>query len=99
MYTKTWKLGEVCRGGVITVEIRGKVISVIGKEWDFSAGSRKSSNQSNAKEFTRGTIASNENDAERKIMDFLEDLSTYYWAGEIFKWIKTKVTFENKFGW
>ena len=56
MATKTFKIGEYCKGGIITVEIKGKVISVIGKEWDYSKGSRKSSNQSNAKEWCRGTV-------------------------------------------
>jgi hypothetical protein len=32
MYTKTWKIGEVCQGGIITVEIKNSAISVIG-EW------------------------------------------------------------------
>jgi hypothetical protein len=55
MATKTFKIGEYAKGGIITVEITGKVIVVIGKEWDFSTGSRRSSDQSNAKEFTRGS--------------------------------------------
>jgi len=90
-HTKTWKIGEVCQGGIITVEINGKVISVIGKEWDFSTGSRKSSDQSNAKEFTRGTVDTYDTQCEYKLMNFIEELATYYWACEIVKWIKTKV--------
>jgi hypothetical protein len=104
--TKTWKLGEVAQGGVITAEIigtslipNGKIITIIGKEWDFSTGSRKSSNQSNAKEFTRGSVLANEQDAERKLYMFLSDLSTSYWADEIIKWIKTKVKIEPLFGY
>ena len=89
-HTKTWKLGEVCQGGVITVEIQGKVITVIGKEWDNAAGYKKSSNQSNAKEFTRGTITPHK-DAWRKLFMFISDLTTSYWADEIIKWIETKV--------
>jgi hypothetical protein len=27
MYTKTWKIGEVCQGGIITVEIKNSAIS------------------------------------------------------------------------
>jgi len=91
MKTKTWKIGEVCQGGIITVEIHGKVISVIGKEWDFSKGTRRSSDQSGAKEFTRGTILSNDNNVEHKLESFISDLSTSYWAGEIIKWIKSKI--------
>ena len=97
--TKTWKLGEVAQGGVITAEINGKVITIIGKEWDTSTGYKKSSNQTNAKEFTRGSVLSNERDAERKLYMFLSELSTSYWADEIIKWIKTKVKIEPLFGY
>ena len=97
--TKTWKIGEYCKGGIITVDISGKVISIIGKDWDTSAGYTKKSNQSNAKEFTRGTILSTDSNAERKMMDFLEDLTTHYYASEVVKWIKTKVELQSRFDW
>jgi len=97
--TKTWKLGEVAQGGVITAEVNGKLITIIGKEWDFSKGSRKSSDQSNAKEFTRGTVLSNEQDAEWKLFNYLSDLSTSYYADEIIKWVKSKVKIEPEFGY
>lgn len=93
--TKTWKIGEYCKGGVITVEITGKVISIIGKDWDTSTGYRKSSNQSNAKEFTRGTIDSTDREAYNKCFMFLTDLTTAYYADEVIKWIETKVKFEK----
>ena len=93
--TKTWKLGEYCKGGVITVEINGKEINIIGKEWDFSTGSRKSSNQSNAKEWTRLTINlvsfCLSADASNKCEWFLFDLTTSYYTDEIMKWIKSKL--------
>ena len=89
--TKTWKLGEVAQGGVITVEVKDKQITVIGKEWDFSTGSRKSSNQSNAKEFTRKTFNADAENVHRELADFLCDLTTSYWADEITKWIVSKV--------
>lgn len=98
MNTKTWKLGEVAKGGVITVEITGKVIQVIGKDWDMSKGTRRSSDQSNAKEFTRGTAVATDRGAERKLDDFLCDLTTSYYAGQILDWIKTKVKFQAEFG-
>jgi len=89
--TKTFKIGEYAKGGVITVEIVGKVVTVIGKEWDTSAGYNKSSNQSNAKEFTRGSVISDDRDAWRKLYMFLTDLTTSYYSDEIIKWIETKV--------
>jgi len=97
--TKTFKIGEYAKGGVITAEINGKVITVIGKEWDYSKGSRKSSDQSNAKEFTRGTVLANEQDAEWKLSNFLCDLTTSYYADEIIKWIKSKVEIRTEFGY
>lgn len=95
--TKTWKLGEVAQGGVITVEITGKVIAIIGKDWDTSTGYRKSSNQSNAKEFTRGTVTADDSQAYRKMYDFLSDLTTHYYADSILKWIESKVKLQNIF--
>jgi len=93
--TKTWKIGEYCKGGIITVEIRGKVVHIIGKEWDYSAGDRKSSNQSNAKEWTRLTLGLYSTylsaDAYDKCSDFLNDLTTSYYADEIIKWIKANL--------
>ena len=99
MATKTWKLGEVCQGGVITVETTSNEVTVIGKEWDFSTGSRRSSNQSNAKEFTRFT-ASNEIPLQRnKLENFLTDLATSYHADVILKWIESKSEVTNTGGW
>lgn len=97
--TKTWKLGEVAQGGVITVEVKDKEISVIGKEWDFSKGSRKSSDQSQAKEFTRKTFNADATNVECELADFLCDLTTSYWADEITKWIETKVTLYKSLFW
>ena len=97
--TKTFKIGEYCKGGIITVEITGKIITVIGKEWDFSKGSKKSSDQSGAKEFTRGTVLANDREAYRKLYDFLSDLTTHYYAEQVIDWSKTKVKLEPEYGW
>lgn len=93
--TKTWKLGEVCQGGVITVIIDKKEIFIIGKEWDFSVGSSKSSNQSNAKEFISKAFQISDREAHSKCLWFLGDLTTSFWADEIMKWIETKLKFEK----
>jgi len=97
--TKTWKLGEVAQGGIITVEITGKIIQVFGKEWDYSKGSRKSSDQSKAKVFTQGTVLANEQDCYRKLSKYLCELTTSYYADEIIKWIESKVKIEPEFGY
>jgi hypothetical protein len=36
--SKTFKIGEYAKGGVITAEVQGKVVTIIGKEWDTSQG-------------------------------------------------------------
>lgn len=99
--TKTWKLGEIARGGVITIEIqkllKGALISVIGKEWDFSTGTRKSSNQSNAKEFSRISVESINDDVYRILYMELSDLVNSYYADEIIKWIGTKVDIAEQY--
>jgi hypothetical protein len=97
--TKTWKLGEVCQGGIITVEIQGNSIAIIGKEWDFSTGSRRSSDQSNAKEFRRDIVAVDDSGASYKLRNILCDLSTSYHSDEISKWIESKVKLGGMMGW
>lgn len=94
--TKTWKLGEWAEGGIITVEVRGKIVVIIGKEWDFSKGSTKSSDQSNAKEFTRGTILSTDSGSYLKIINYLCGLTTSYYADQIIKWIESKVALNKE---
>ena len=90
MAKKTWKIGEYCKGGVITTEVKNDSILIIGKDWDFSTGSKKSSNQSNAKEFTR--FLGNSNSIFMRDVDtFLNDLTTSYYTDQIMDWIKEKL--------
>lgn len=94
-HTKTWKIGELCNGGIITAEITGKIIVVINKQWDYSKGTRRSSDQSQAKELSRGTVEATDRDAIRKLDNFLCDLTTSYHASLVTDWIKTKVKIES----
>lgn len=89
--TKTWKIGEYAKGGVITVEIQGEIINVIGKDWDMSQGTKRGSNQSNAKEFTRETVLSSHDNCRRILSNFLNDLTTSYYSDKIIEWIESKV--------
>jgi hypothetical protein len=98
MATKTFKIGEYCKGGIITIETTQTQVKVIAKEWDFSKGTRRGSDQKNAKEFERLEVRLSISSAERKIDDFLNDLTTSYYAGVVLDWIKTKVTF-NQNNW
>jgi len=97
MATKSWKLGELCKGGVITVETTKTQVKVIAKDWDMSKGTLKSSDQSKAKEFDRLEVPIDYSSAERKLDDYLNDLTTSYYAGQILDWIKTKVKFLPNF--
>lgn len=91
MATKTWKIGEYAKGGIITVETTSTKVIVIAKDWDFSTGSRRSSDQSNAKEFNRKSVVATDNGSKRAVLEFLEDLTTSYYAGQIMEWINTKI--------
>jgi len=99
MATKTWKIGEYCKGGIITVETTKKQVTIIGKEWDMSKGCRRSSDQSNAKEWTRKTVQIDNRNIDRELNDFLCDLSTSYYADEIMKWIESKIETKNRIFW
>lgn len=99
MATKTFKLGEWAKGGIITVETTAKSITVIGKEWDYSKGSRKSSDQTNAKEFTRKSFDPQADSCRRELEMFLNDLTTSYYSGQIIEWIETKVTITRSLRW
>lgn len=98
MATRTWKIGEYAKGGVITVETTKNAVTVIGKDWDYSAGSSRGSSQTNAKEWTRKCVGVNESDARWKLNLFLNDLTSSYYADQILKWIESKVKL-NKMPW
>ena len=98
MATKTFKIGESCRGGVITVIVSPiGAIKVIGKELDNSKGHRKSSDQSNAKEFISRAFDKNSSTCMRDLDMFLNYLTTSYYSGKVIEWIKTKVELPNSF--
>ena len=99
MAKKTWKLGEVCKGGVVTIETTKSKVTVIGKEWDYSQGSNRGSNQSNAKEFDRLTVSVTDEDARRKVNNFLNELTTSYYSDELIKWVETKIEFKSYSLW
>lgn len=95
--TKTFKIGEYAKGGVITAEVNGNKVTIIGKEWDYSKGSNKGSDQSNAQEFTRETVDTTNDGAYRTLIEFLNDLTTHYYSEQIMEWVKTKVQFKPSF--
>ena len=95
MATKSWKLGELSKGGVITVTTSKNTVLVQAKEWDTSKGYSKGSDQSNAKEWNRLEVNLSSSDAESKVNWFLFDLTSSYYTDVILDWIRTKVTFND----
>ena len=83
MATKTWKIGEYCKGGIITIETTKTQVKVICKEW------------CDKKEWNRFEVNLSNSDAESKLDWFLFELTTSYYVGEIMDWIRTKVTFND----
>lgn len=96
---KTFKIGESCQGGIITVEIAGDNVAVIGKEWDYSKGTRRGSDQSGAKEFTRKEVNVQNSTAKQELERFIIGLTTSYYTDMIIEWIETKVTFQTSLRW
>ena len=99
MATKTFKIGEYAKNGVITAITTKNKVTIISKLWDVSAGTNKNSDQSNAKEVHRIEVTinpdNNSGKAERALLDYLCEETTSYYADEILKWVKSKVKFPS----
>jgi major membrane immunogen (membrane-anchored lipoprotein) len=96
---KDFNIGEYARGGVITVIISEGNVTLISREWDFSKGSTKKSDQSNSRELYRFEVSTNDSEAEYKLRDWLLEESTSYYCDVIMEWIYSKTTFKNEFNW
>jgi hypothetical protein len=79
MATKSFKIGECAIGGIIKVDITGKVIQI--KALDYFTKEVVSS----------GTELSTDDNIERKVTDYLEELTTYYYGQKIWEWIEGKI--------
>jgi len=90
MNTKTWKLGEYCRGGVITVNTTDLGVYVIAKDWDFSTGSKRSSSQKNAKAWDSKYFAFGKDGWKGAVFFYLNHLTSSGYADIIMKWIESK---------
>jgi hypothetical protein len=91
MAKKTFKIGEYCAGGVISVEITGKKVAVIQRNWDFSKGAKRGSSQANAPELDRITVNADESGSFRAVDDFLHNITTSYYAGQVLDYIESNV--------
>ena len=97
MATKTWKIGEYCKGGIITVKTSGTNIIVIGKDWDHSKGTHRGSNQTGAKEWTRLEVPIGNRNSYRELDTFLNDLTTSWWTEQVIDWIVSKTSLDKSF--
>lgn len=84
MATKKFKIGEYAVGGIIQVDIKGKVLSI--KALDYNT----------KKEVVGGSIMSNDYDAYWKVSSYLHELTSSYHADKIMEYIKSKTTLNNE---
>lgn len=87
MATKQFKIGEYAVGGIIKVDITGKVISI--KALDYYS----------KKEVMSGSIMTDERDAYWKIFNYLHELTSSYYADKIMEFIKSKANLNNASGY
>lgn len=77
--TKSFKIGEYAVGGIIKVDINGKVIQI--KALDYFT----------KKPVSTGSAMTDEPNYSQKIENYLLDLTTCYYTGKIMEWIKSKI--------
>jgi hypothetical protein len=99
MATKTFKIGEYSKGGVITVEISKTKVNFILKNWDMSTGTKRSSDQSKAKEYNRLVLNTNDSNFDRKATLFLLEDTTSYYTDTIMEWVYSKTGGKKQLFW
>lgn len=75
---KKFKIGEYAIGGIIQVQIAGKVILIKALDWETN------------KEVLTGSVLTTDLNSYSKASDFLNELTSYYYAEKVLDWIKTK---------
>ena len=81
--TKSFKIGECAVGGIIKVDINGKLIQIKALDWTSRT------------EVSSGSAMTDDYQSSRKIENYLNDLTTFYHAEKVMDWIKTKVKFND----
>jgi len=87
MAKKQFKIGEYAIGGIIAVEITGKVIQV--KALDYNTKKEVSGYS--------GSVVATERQAQWKLDNLLNEITSSYYASKVMDWVKTKVTFDYIF--
>jgi hypothetical protein len=72
---KTFKIGEYAIGGIITVQITGKIVQIKALDW-----------------FTKKVVSSGSTTIDNwsQISNYLNDLTSSYYADTIMNWIRLK---------
>lgn len=78
MAKKSFKIGEYAMGGIIQVVITGKIIQIKVIDMFDNTCMRT------------GTTSTEDDNVERKLDDFLGNVTTSYYADKIMKWIGEK---------
>ena len=81
---KSFKIGECAVGGIIQVELKGKLLSV--KALDYNS----------KREVQSGSILTDEYNAYWKTMNYLNELTSSYYADKIMKFIESKTELNNR---
>lgn len=86
MATKTFNIGEVCYGGRLKVQVAGKLVLVECLDWKTKKplGGQYS-----------GSCMATDPRAETKVLDFLNNMTTSYYADKILAYIKSLVTLNS----
>ena len=88
MKTKTFKIGECCRGGIILVIIGKKDIAIKALDWNTKKVVLEDLFPIKSPEYY-------DYNAEQSMDNFLNQLSTCYFADKVLKYIKENVTFSE----
>ena len=83
MATKQFKIGEYAVGGIIKVDINGKLLQI--KALDYNS----------KKEVSSGSVMVDETDAYWKVTNYLHELTSSYYADKIMQFIKSKTELNN----
>jgi len=79
MATKTFKIGEWCIGGVLTVQLGLEHATVINKKWGSLS------------EIDRIQVVKGDSGAIAQLDDYLNDKTSSYYADKVIKYITSKI--------
>lgn len=85
--TKQFKIGESVVGGIIQVMVNGQIIRVNFKDYNTK------------EDVVTGSVLATDNNARGKLVKYLEDNGTPYYADKVVKWIESVVDLNTTSRW